>query len=409
MANVGTSQEAAVSTRDMGTWWDGAYLEGRGLVLFGDKELPLSQKNEVKARELSAPFPETLYSPFGLVFPALGGSDGPALSSTPNTEEKFVMILRLQSDLESEPGNARPATFEWQNDSGSESWMTKSAVITEFYFPGIGGPLFRANTNDGIGFHVVAGASWDRFDGDEDQIDSRKFKLLGEFVAFPATIGRVMNSSQLVKVGVTYEEDAVRDLDRYTLDLHWNPAIGLPVWFSGGSDQKIRTLWIGGRTYIEDGKFIYNEEVMKTNANIREARRRYAAGELTAPGFQEAVEQELPSTYLSVKPDVGLELGESEEFSDVLSNFTEGAVRYGIEVALSFREPLKLPGKVDFVYKLIGRTFFDGGDNHVFHEASVVYKGKYLPMSVSASYEYGENAPDYVKRDLVKVGVGLKF
>lgn len=319
------------------------------------------------------------------------------------------MVLRLQSDLDSEPANAKPATLQWQNDAGSEAWMTTSAVITEFYFPGLNGPFLRSNTNDGIGFHLVAGAAWDRFDGDEDQIDSRKFKLLGEFVAFPGTLGKVMNSSQLMKVGVSYEEDAVKDVDRFTLDIQWNPAIGVPVTFGGGDDEKIRTLWIGGRTYIKDGKFISNQEVMRANDAIETIHRQFATGQISAPAYQRAIEDQLPKLYLSIKPDLGLELGESEEFSDVLNNFSDGAVRYGIEAALSLNGPLKLPGKLELVYKLIGRSFFDGGENHLFHDASVVYKGKYLPMSVSASYEYGENAPDYEKRDLVKVGVGLKF
>ncbi len=310
-----------------------------------------------------------------------------------------ILALRFQDKLLTRGRDRKPANFNWQENriSDTSSADVEAAIVFDLYTPGIAGTRLFDYDPSAAAFRTSAGVGWERNTAPGSERDVRSFYLGTEFDFFPRFLEkRNVRSRQPVGIGLIYEQDVLGGEERLHLDLDYTPVTGLLREIFGDDNS---TLWIGRRSYFKGFFDLVDQDKINIEAS-------------TAPEVAGSVSQETSGeakkgsrSYFYLRPDLGLELGGGAQLGDVIDGFSDGFFRYGFETGLGFRDDL-----VKLTYRFEGLTPLSSANtSHTFHEVSLDFSARRLPVTVSASYQRGRRSPDFAEEDLVKLGLTYKL
>lgn len=338
------------------------HLEGIGLVLWGMDNLigkPRDSDSKVDS---------------GLLFrPLLKGAGGI------DEITRGVGVLRLQDGLDVTIAEPQAATYQWIDDANiGNFWNLDAAAILDVYLP-TQGLLFPYDPKN-YGFHLRAGASWERSTLQDSEVDQREFFLGASFQPGNfESLGRAQTTD--LQIGFLYQEDAILDAHQWTLSLNIQPTFPL----------------------LPDGKFVIGQKV-----TFKELLGQIQANAVAAaaPTAGQTPQEKTDDDFLFIRPNISFDSLLDDFSQDGNVDFSDYNVTFGGRLGFSmFKQHLVAS------YKLAGVSPIDDiGDTHVFHEARLEYQPfRDWSLRFTAAYQYGERAPDFQEEDRVVLSAGLRF
>ena len=321
----------------------------------------------------------------------------------PDANGRWILGLRLQDDLTSRD-DRKPATFDWSRDDsiGKESAVVDAAVLLDIYMrTGVGKP-FNYDPKE-MAFRFTLGAEWERNDGGGDlEKDIRRYTFGAKFNMFPDSFGNWSATNQPMEFGVTYQENIISGEEMFTFDIDYFPSFTLPF---------MKNLLIGGRSFYKEGEFMKFVERDRRPRSVVVENAKDIDFDDIANGFgliEPDLVDEASGCYFFLRPDVGVQFGEGDSLGDLIDNFGDGHLTYGLETGLGIST--EWFGRFVLSYRLQGLVPFDNDmPSRLFHEAGLTWKGELTPTSINFTYQRGEQAPTFNDVDVFKVGIGARF
>ena len=349
-----------------------------------------------------------LYYPLSDVIPVR--ENGEHLSGHPFIP---LVFFRVQDDLNSKPFDAQPGSVVWTNDreAGGESTMINAALLVDMYFSGVGkvpgkGFNFFGFSSDNM-FHLLLGAEVERFDsgGASAEVDIRRYSALMEFSPgalfnLPSVSGDAGKARQTMTLGWTFEDDAIQDAHRHSLQLRYAPVFNLL-----GSD-----MFIGARSYFKKLADFYSEDEIQRNLEGEKVAKVATSGMSSAVVQADKANAAVGTgkqpfnSYFYLRPKVGLEYGSVSASSVLSGQVPDLALNYLIETGISFAKESAQIG-----YRLNGVSGIGSKGTHMVHEFFAQVTPHGWPGRIFCTYKSGEVAPSFVDIDVLQVGLGVKF
>ena len=275
---------------------------------------------------------------------------------------KQSLTLRIIKEFTSAGTEALPAMFSVLKNKGSAPiFGVDGAIRLDYYEPRL------ANYTD-MSFRPAVGAQWNRSGTGKKKRNIQRYYLNVDW--FWNHPGDILRSSQF-QIGPLYERDSVKNIDKITGLVEWEPYLNLPLLPSTG----IRHSLFMDKSLFGDGSLFGDD----------------------------------PSSFF-VRPRLALELNEvldqtePQGMSKKVPNNT--FFRYGMEAGFTL-----LKGRLNINYKMFHRIAADDSRREfIFHDAtlnwSIDEEGHY---TLTAGYKNGRTSPDFIHLDQFTAGFGLKF
>jgi hypothetical protein len=258
--------------------------------------------------------------------------------------------------------------FSVLKNKGSEPiFGVDGAIRLDYYEPS----LVNYET---MSFRPAVGVQWNRSGTGKDKRNIQRYYLdVDWFWNHP---GDVLRSSQF-QIGPLYERDSVKNIDKITGLVEWEPYLNLPLLPSTGIRHSlfVDDSLFGDKSFLGDGSLFGDD----------------------------------PSSFF-VRPRLALELSEildqpePQGMSKKVPNNT--FFRYGMEAGFTL-----LRGRLNINYKMFHRVAADDPRREfIFHDAtlnwSIDEEGHY---TLTPGYKNGRTSPDFKHLDQFIAGFGLKF